>query len=157
MTSINIKKLLPLTTLVLGLAFGISAIPVFAQTNSSVTGMATFYTATGAMIHENAASIPVGHYFTANGDPLYYYGNGIYYNATTQTYGDVYVPGFVSATYPGSSMTTAQATTPGVPDTGLGGEAPLNWTLLALSACITLAGIAYFIRRQVSLQHASAK
>lgn len=133
---------------------GIGILPVYAQTNSSVTGIATFYTASGMMVHQSAATIPVGHYFTANGDPLYYYGHGIYYNATTQTYGDVYVPGFVSSTYPSSSVTTAQATTPGAPDTGRGGEAPFNWTLLALSTCITLAGVAYFIRRAVVLHHA---
>ncbi len=130
-------------------------------TNSGVTtttnasnSTIVFYTKTGTPIYATqGASIPAGLYYTARGRPLYYYGNGYYYNSTTQTYGSINNPSFISTTYP---LTTTVAT-PGAPNTGEGGNAPLNWTLLILAAIITLSGSTYFVHRAVVAQRTISK
>jgi len=107
------------------------------------TGTPVFYTQGGAPIYNNG-SLPAGIYYNASGQSLYYYGNGYYYNAATATYGSIYSPGFVSTTYPGSSVSI----TPTAPNTGFGGgTVALNWTLLAASFLVVAFGAGYLVRR----------
>jgi hypothetical protein len=46
-----------------------------------------------------------------------------------------------------SAQTTTSTTTPGVPNTGLGGDVMSNVFLLAASAAIALIGLAYLSRK----------
>lgn len=48
-----------------------------------------------------------------------------------------------------SAQTTATSTTPGVPNTGLGGDMLLNIFMLAVSAAVALIGLAYLSRKWV--------
>ncbi len=48
-----------------------------------------------------------------------------------------------------ASAQTTSTTTPGVPNTGLGGDMMLNVIILAVSAVVALAGLAYFGRKWV--------
>lgn len=54
--------------------------------------------------------------------------------------------GSTTYTTTGSASTTA-STTPGVPNTGAGGDAAQNLLLLGISAAVALAGIAYLSAR----------
>ena len=116
---------------------------------TTVNSTPVFYTQLGSPVYAiPGQAIPAGRYFMANGSPLYYYGDGVYYNPTSQTYGDIYYPSFISTTYPGSFVVVnTPAKTPTAPNTGAGGEAPLNWALLMLSALIVVVGTTYLVRQ----------
>jgi len=45
------------------------------------------------------------------------------------------------------ATTTGSVTTPGVPNTGMGGDATTNWLILATSGIVVLAGIGYIATR----------
>ncbi|MES2006597.1 MAG: hypothetical protein V4436_00645 [Patescibacteria group bacterium] len=45
------------------------------------------------------------------------------------------------------SIASAQTTTPGVPNTGVGGDSTTNWLILATTGVIVLAGIGYLLRK----------
>lgn len=46
-----------------------------------------------------------------------------------------------------STTTPTSVTTPGVPNTGAGGDAMTNWLILAVSGIVVLAGIGYIATR----------
>src|SRR5580704_5470067 len=46
-----------------------------------------FYNQNGQAINPSGTPVPAGYYNLANGQQVYYYGNGTYYNNATDTYG----------------------------------------------------------------------
>ena len=112
-----------------GMVFGSDSTPVTVAGATPV-----FYTQTGQALNPAGSALNAGYYYLSNGVQVYYYGNGTYYNPTTQTYGGMIFGGVA-------------VTTPTVPNTGAGGQATMNWLLLASSALVFLGGAAYVTRR----------
>ncbi len=146
------------TLLIAGTAsafFLMAALPislVFAQ--SATTPV--FHTQTGVQVYNTAgASIAPGIYYLANDTQIYYYGNSIYYNPNTQTYGSITDPSYISTNYPYSVSSTAPIV--GIPNTGAGGNAGSTWLTLAALGMLVLAGGAYLAYRSISRQTALAK
>ena len=111
--------------------------------------MPTLYNQSGVPVNTTAnSSLPAGWYYTAPngaaGNQVYYYGNGTYYNPTTMTYGgSVSDPSGLSGVV--LNYSTAVQNTPGLPNTGFGGEAAAVWAVLILSGIVVIAGSAYLI------------
>lgn len=118
----------------------------FAETSQAV--MPTLYDQSGNPVNATVSKVPAGYYYLQTGGQhqVYYYGNGTYYDASTGTYGgSVSNPNGTSGAGLGyvPSTGTVVATTPGVPNTGAGGDAPTNWTLLVGSGLAVLGGAAF--------------
>jgi hypothetical protein len=94
-----------------------------------------FYNApNGTAANPGGTPLNAGYYYASNGDQVYYYGNGTYYDPTTQTYG-------------GQAFGTSASLVPGVPNTGAGGMATETWLVLLASLAIAGSGIAFITRR----------
>jgi hypothetical protein len=94
-----------------------------------------FYSQSGQAINPDGSPLSAGYYYLQNGNQVYYYGNGTYYNNTTQTYGGMIFGGAVAS--PG---------TPTAPNTGMGGTAAMNWFLLVSTALVFVVGAVYVSR-----------
>lgn len=133
-----------------------------AQTQTYAT-MPTFYSASGQPVNVgNTTALPAGYYYLSpGGQQVYYYGNGTYYNPATGMYGGSvnnslgtagYNLGYTTTyadpnnLYQGSGGATgSSASYPGVPNTGLGGEALATWITLVLSLGVVIAGVSYLV------------
>lgn len=116
----------------------------FAQTQ---TTMPVFYNQTGQPVNTGNTALPAGYYYLqSNGQgQVYYYGNGVYYDATAKTYGgSVHDPSGTAGVALNYAAGTV-AVTPTAPNTGLGGNAASVWAALVLSATVVLAGAAYIV------------
>ncbi len=124
--------------------------------------MPTIYNAAGQPVNVgNTAALPAGYYYLAPGaqQQVYYYGNGTYYNSSTGAYGgSINDPlgtagvnlGYTTAVSDPNNV-FAGASYPGVPNTGLGGEASATWATLILSLAVVVSGVSYLV---VTRRHA---
>ena len=129
------------------LAVGLSAHAQVAAT------MPVLYDANGNTVNTGVGPLPAGNYYlgggpATGGHQIYYYGNGTYYDATTQTYGgSTSDPNGTS----GAALNYATPTvTPGVPNTGAGGMAAYNWAILIVSGVVLAGALAYIARRAIA-------
>jgi hypothetical protein len=125
----------------------------FAQTSTAV--MPALYNSSGTEVNSTTASLAAGYYYlglpSAGGHQVEYYGNGTYYDPTTMTYGgSVNDPSGMAGVSLGYN---ASGTTIGLPNTGAGGNAGLNWAILGIAGIVAIAGMAYLgaTRRHASL------
>ena len=93
------------------------------------------YNQSGQAVNPSGTALAAGYYYLANGNQVYYYGNGTYFNNATNTYGGMIFGG-----------TIASAGTPSAPNTGMGGESYMNWILLVATAMVFLGGATYVFR-----------
>ena len=115
--------------------------------------MPPLYNSSNTQVNSTSAYLPAGYYFLAGGQQVYYYGNGTYYNATAGVYGgSVNNPNGLAGVSLG--YVASASTVPGLPNTGAGGNALLNWMLLVASALVASAGLSYLIRSRSSTRHA---
>ncbi len=98
----------------------------------------TFFTLIFAASTAHAQIVP-GWYYDENGNPLYYYANGVAYDPLTQSYKG-------SVVYPEASGPETLTFTPGVPNSGVGGSAVTAWFALIVSAAVAVAGTHYLTR-----------
>ncbi|MDE2188166.1 MAG: hypothetical protein KGJ35_00350 [Patescibacteria group bacterium] len=133
-----------IVALALTLAAGASA-----QTTYSTATMPVFYNQYGAQVNAGTAALPAGTYYLApNGtEMISYYGNGVYYEPGTGTYGGSSVndPNGTAGVSLGYSSSVGG--TPGVPNTGLGGFATRNWLYLLFSGFAVLIGATYVFKQ----------
>lgn len=121
---------------------------VHAQTNSAPV----LYNQSGTVVNgfdSSANALTPGWYYTQTGTPLYYYANGMYYDPSSQSYGGSIL--YPTADGPqslnsGNFISGTGTSTPGVPNTGLGGGALYGWLALIASAGIAVAGTSYLTR-----------
>ncbi len=119
-----------------------------ASGGSEFTVMPILYNSSGVAMNTGTGSLPAGYYFTApsGGMQVYYYGNGTFYNPTTGLYGG-------SVSNPSGragpiSIAIAQVpTTPGVPNTGVGGNSAILWAELIVAVGLVIVGMTYLARR----------
>ena len=129
------------------LAIGLS---VHAQVPSM---MPVLYDQAGNPVNTGTGTLGAGYYYlgggpSTGGHQIYYYGNGTYYDATTQTYGGS--TGDPNGTSGAALNYVAPTVTPGVPNTGAGGMAAYNWTILILSGAVLAGALAYIGRRAIA-------
>jgi hypothetical protein len=126
--------------------------------------MPVLYDQSGNAVNTGSGTtLSAGWYYTQPGgnasQQVYYYGNGTYYDPTTRMYGGSTqnpsgASGFVipatggtgttgTGTGTGTTGTGTGTVTPGVPNTGAGGDALLNWMLLLSAAGLLGAGVVY--------------
>ena len=123
-------------------AIAVSSIAVTAVNAQTVGTMPMLFNQNNVEVNGSNTYLAAGYYNLAGGQQVYYYGNGTFYNATAQTYGgSVNNPSGMAGVSIGSAGSAATA--PGLPNTGVGGNAAMNWTILLASAAIAVAGIAY--------------
>ena len=125
-----------------------AVLPLAAMAQTSQAMMPTLYDQSGNPVNTGVSAVPAGYYFLQTGGQhqVYYYGNGTYYDASTGMYGgSTSNPNGTSGAGLGytPSTGTVVATVPGVPNTGAGGNAPMNWALLAVSGAVVLGGAAF--------------
>ncbi len=100
---------------------------------SAATGGTPVFYQNGTAVNPGGTALPAGHYNLQNGQQVYYYGNGTYYDPSTGTYGgQVFTSPTVLAVAGTSTMS------PGVPNTGAGGDA--TYTILGVIASLIIAG-----------------
>ena len=132
---------------------GVSYVGGLSSTNSTAQNFSTPNTGTGG---GNYTYLPPGTMYTVNGVSYVnttgtYVPNGATYTVNGTMYvanGGTYSPGMSG----GIIMTPTNPTFPTFPNTGLGGGALINWSMLALGI-LGVATVAYFARRNSS--HAS--
>ncbi len=130
----------------LGVAVSITgALSAYAQT----TTMPALYNQAGVEVNNgNVTPLAAGYYFLAPGasanTEVYYYGNGTYYDSTTGMYG-----GSVADPNGTAGVVINGSGAPGVPDTGLGGNAASVWMALVASGLVVAAGATYLVRSRV--------
>ena len=110
--------------------------------------MPILYDQNGNQVNATNGSIPAGYYYlnapqSQGGHQVEYYGNGTYYDPTTQTYGGSINSNSSTGTSNSSSVT------PGAPNTGEGGMAAYNWLILGLSAAVFLGSVAFVATRAI--------
>lgn len=121
-----------------------------AQTASS---MPVLYNSSGNTVNTSGGTLSAGTYYlggtpSQGGHQVQYLGNGTYYDPTTLTYG-----GSVSdpnGTAGVSFGYTVPSTSPGIPNTGAGGNASTTWFVLIASAVVALGGMAYISRQALA-------
>jgi hypothetical protein len=116
----------------------------------NVTGtlMPVLYDQSGDEVNTASGTLSAGWYYTQpsgnTNQQVYYYGNGTYYDPVTRTYGGSVLNPSGRAGFVITSTTPPPIpTTPGVPNTGAGGDALLNWLLLISAAGLVGAMIVY--------------
>ena len=123
--------------------------------------MPVLYNASGQPVNTNTTGpLAAGYYYLGTGAPqqVYYYGNGVYYTPATGVYGGSAVndPNGTSGVALGYSTDdtnpTSVSTTPGVPNTGAGGEATATWITLILAALVVAGGVAYLVSTRPQAQ-----
>lgn len=121
--------------------------PIAASAQTSQTMMPVLYDQSGTAVNTGVSKLPAGNYYLQPGgaQPVYYYGNGVYYNAATGQYGgSTSDPNGTSGASLGYTTTGGTVSaTPGVPNTGAGGDSSTNWSLLLASGVVVLAGAAF--------------
>lgn len=124
-------------------------VAAFAQTAAT---MPVFYNAQGQQVNgAGSAALPAGYYYlqpNGQGQQVYYYGNGTYYDPSIGQYGgSVSNPnGTAGANLGYTNGTVGQydnTTTPGVPNTGAGGGALAAWLTLILAGSAVVLGVMY--------------
>ncbi len=131
----------------------LSSLQVHAQTMS----MPVFYDVNGNEVNTNndGSFLQAGTYYrNSNGTgEVFYYGNGRFYDPSTMTYwgSEVNSTGASGVAISNLTPTFAQDNsgvfTPGVPNTGAGGQAVTNWLMLA-GVVLALGAVAYGITKQ---------
>lgn len=115
--------------------------------------MPVLYNANSQPVNVNTTGpLAAGYYYLSTGavQQVYYYGNGVYYNAATGVYGGSAVnnPNGTAGVALGYSTDVTSPTTvvtPGVPNTGAGGEAMATWITLIVAAVVVAGGVAYLV------------
>ncbi len=127
----------------------------YTGTVGAMATMPTLYNSSGQPVNVNTTGpLAAGYYYLAPGaqHQVYYYGNGVYYDPSTGTYGgsSVYDPNGTAGVSLGYSAAVTSADyvsgTPGVPNTGMGGEATATWITLVLAGLIVAGGVTYLVR-----------
>jgi len=118
--------------------------------------MPALFDQSGKQVNTASSSpLQAGYYYLQGGDRVYYFGDGTYYDPTTQMYGGNVIDrnGTAGVSFNYSTTNTgsnvAMVSSPGVPNTGFGGNAENTWTALGLSGLIAVAGLAYLATRVV--------
>jgi hypothetical protein len=75
---------------------------------------------------------------------------GAIYDPATNTFGGSNY--YSAGVGPVNSFPTGTTFTPGVPNTGAGGNAAVNWTVLLASSLIAATGLVYMTRQRLSLR-----
>jgi hypothetical protein len=123
--------------------------------------MPVLYNASGQPVNVNTTGpLAAGYYYLGTGatQQVYYYGNGVFYNPGTGVYGGSAVndPNGTSGVALGYSTDVTNpssvTTTPGVPNTGAGGEATATWITLILAALVVAGGVAYLVTTRPARQ-----
>ncbi len=140
------------------LMIGTALLPLAASAQTTVSGvqavMPVLYNAAGQTVNVNTTGpLAAGYYYLSPGavQQVYYYGNGVFYNAATGVYGGSAVnnPNGTAGVALGYSTDVTNpssvTTTPGVPNTGAGGEAMATWITLVLAAVVVAGGVAYLV------------
>ena len=137
--------------LALLIAGALAPLGAFAQTSAT---MPALYNQSGAQVNNgNTSALPAGYYFLqtgAQGTQVYYYGNGTYYDPSTGVYGgsvsDANGTAGALLNYTSVGTTgTVSVTSPGVPNTGAGGNASMTWLALAISGAVLVGGASYLV------------
>jgi hypothetical protein len=132
-------------TFLIALAFLVGVGGVSMVSAQSLATMPVLYNQNGAAVNTGAGSLIAGYYFLGGsqaqgGHQVYYYGNGTFYDPTTLTYGgSVRDPSGTAGVNLGYGTTV----TPGLPNTGLGGDAATNWIVLGIMALVAVSGVTY--------------
>jgi hypothetical protein len=134
-------------------ALALGSVAAMAQTSADSAVMPQLYNQSGAVVNSGNTALPAGYYYLGGtpaqgGHQVYYYGNGTYYDPTTQTYGGSVSDPNGTAGVALNYSTSPIASTPGVPNTGAGGDGVMNWLLLSISAMTVLLGGAYIVANQ---------
>lgn len=121
--------------------------------------MPVLYNQSGQAMNVNTTGpLAAGYYYLGTGGThqVYYYGNGTYYDPSSGTYGGSAVNdpngtsgvslGYSSAVTAPGYVTSGSSNTPGVPNTGAGGDATATWITLAISGLIVAGGATYLVR-----------
>lgn len=126
-----------------------SVFPISGASSPSSGSMPVLYNSSGSALNNSGANnMSAGWYYLSNGNQVYYYGNGTYYDPASGTYGGSIsnpngTAGYVYPMTGTSNVGSGAYTTPGVPNTGGGGNAGTNWALLAISALGAILGATY--------------
>ena len=147
------------------LMLGSALLPLAASAQTTVSGVQAvtpvLYNASGQPVNVNTTGpLAAGYYYLGTGatQQVYYYGNGVYYNPSTGVYGGSAVnnPNGTSGVALGYSTDVTNpasvTTTPGVPNTGAGGEATATWVTLILAALVVAGGVAYLVTTRPARQ-----
>lgn len=128
----------------------------YTGTMGAMATMPVLYNSSGQPVNVNSTgALAAGYYYLAPGSQqqVYYYGNGVFYNPATGTYGgsSVYDPNGTAGVSLGYSTAVTSPSyttsgTPGVPNTGAGGEATATWITLILAGLIVAGGVTYLVR-----------
>ena len=113
-----------------------------ARAQTTIGNTPILYNQSGIAVNPEGTALSAGYYYLRNGDQVYYYGNGIYYDpfSTTQIYGGHLLDANGNLVY---------YSTPGAPNTGVGGAAvAMTWFTLIASGIVALVGMAYLGFRQ---------
>ena len=140
-----IKNFAYVAAMMLVAVFIIGAQTSHAQTLST---MPFLYNTNGDVVNSPGSSpLAAGYYYVGggpsqDGQEVNYYGNGVYYNMTTQTYGGSITDPNGTA---GISINSVAPGTPalGAPNTGAGGVATTNWLILIISGFAFVGSIFY--------------
>jgi hypothetical protein len=107
--------------------------------------MPTLYNQAGTPVNTGTGRLAAGYYYLQPGGvgQIYYYGDGTFYNPATNLFGGSVSNPNGTAGVTLNYATTGTVTTPGVPNTGLGGGAQSIWLALIVSALVAMAGTGY--------------
>lgn len=105
--------------------------------------------------NSTTGGLNAGTYYTATGQERYYFPNGTYYDPSIRQYGGSIIypnsPGPAGVVVTPGTGGGGGTFTPGVPNTGAGGDSILTWLALIVSGAAAITGIAYLARRRTSL------
>jgi hypothetical protein len=134
------------TVIVLAAFLAVSATGMTSVSAQTTATMPTLYSQSGVAMNVSTNTyLPAGWYFLQPGgaaaSQVYYYGNGTFYNANTMTYGGSI--GDPNGTAGVVLNYTSPVGTPGLPNTGAGGNSAMVWMTLILSGMVAVAGLAF--------------
>ena len=142
------KSYFKISLIALVALFSVGTAVTYAQMAAT---MPVIYNQNGMAINTGTGYLPAGVYFlstpSSTAHQIDYYGNGTFYDLTTQTYG-----GSVSNPNGTAGVTLTYGTAVGLPNTGNGGDALINWMILGVSSLIAISGFVYLGKtRRMSL------
>lgn len=147
------KSLLYTFTLMTFLSMALIA-PLSASAQVMAT-MPTLYNQNGVAVNVNNTSpLPAGYYYlqpsALASSQVYYYGNGTYYDESTHLFGgSINNSNGVAGVPLGYAVVTSTiVSSPGVPSTGVGGNAVTLWSIVIASVAVLVSGGAYLMNRR---------
>ena len=143
------KSLLILSLIMTVLLVSFAGVNAQTTTGSQNATMPVLYDEDGTSLNTEANErLDAGWYYLQSGRQVYYDGAGVYFDPATGLYGGSSAnPNGTAGVILNYVPYTGTIMTPGVPNTGLGGNATLTWVILALSGAFAVAGISYMAIR----------